>query len=248
MAKSDNDIQTILDASRAHLVRIEQHYEDAARGRNAMPNDSMLGIKNLLENLKSCLDYFTHDIRERYHPNLATAKNDKANFPFSNDAKHFAGVVKDKVCPGLDVSCPPLYQYLESLRYDNPASAWLKRMNQARNSHTHRSFLSAQERTDRRTTFLTTRGAPGALAGFAEGSSVTFNNVGIVTPEGGIERLNAQLLPDGNVVGADPRLVSVEKRTLMYYQFSGTTVPALQVLKESIDGVEAVVKAVRQYL
>ncbi len=53
---------------------------------------------------------------------------------------------------------------------------------------------------------------------------------------------------NGEVTGHNPALLSVTKRTLMYYRFSGTNVPALQLLKESVDGVERVVKAIRPYL
>jgi hypothetical protein len=243
--KRHPDIQLILDQSAKQLAEINWDYGHAYNGKE-LPGATKLDVKNILENLKSCLDYLAYEIRERYHPDPSAA-TEKVNFPFANNPSHFRSVVARMVCPDLDKSSPPIYSYLESLNYANTSSQWLKEFNHARNDHTHDGFLDAQVMTRQPMIGVATHGGRGMLASVSPRiKRVVFQNCRVTTPDGTkvIEHLE---LTDGKVSVADAN-AEVREFNRMLHTFDGTSVPAHQFLRRSLDGVKSIVAEVAKHI
>lgn len=109
-----------------------------------MRPDLQVNIKNLCENLRSVLDYVAHDIRETH----CTSADPKARFyfPIIEDNAGFDAQAK-KWYPGLEITAPALWNYIESLQPFQPGAAWLGLFNKVNNDNKH-GDLVPQTRTE----------------------------------------------------------------------------------------------------
>jgi hypothetical protein len=125
--------------------------------------DLKADIKNIFENLRSCLDYLAHDIYETHCP--AAKSPDRLYFPIrATDAEFTQAVSRDY--PGLQVTSAVVSGILESVQpYRDP---WLGRFNRMNNDNKHQDLVE-QTRTESR--HVTVSRGGGSVSW---GSGVTF--------------------------------------------------------------------------
>lgn len=109
-----------------------------------MREDLRVSIKNIFENLRSCLDYLGQDLFETQC--ASSTKPRRLYFPIRATQAEFEQAV-DHDYPGLRVNAPSVYAVIEGIQpYHDP---WLGRFNRLNNHNKHEN-LSTQTRTEAR--------------------------------------------------------------------------------------------------
>ena len=117
--KRHASINALLQKSRTSFAPLKTAY-DKSLLEKTIRDDLRIDIKNVFENLRSCLDYLAHEIFET-HCSVA-AKPKRLYFPISSSRADFEQVI-GRDYPGLEARCQPLFAYLESIQpYNSP---WL---------------------------------------------------------------------------------------------------------------------------
>jgi hypothetical protein len=143
MSNRKNSIDALLARSEEDLQRIETAYNASLRSKS-IPNGLKIDIKNLCENLRSVLDYLAHEIRDACCP--AAKTNERFYFPILSDRKQFEVQVA-KWYPDLNINCPELWNYIESIQPYNSAGSWLGNFNRLNNENKHGNLVE-QTRTE----------------------------------------------------------------------------------------------------
>ena len=105
-----------------------------ARSEATLGDSAKVLIKNTFENLRSCLDYFAHEIFESCC--IGHKKPDRLYFPIRDSQTQFQSAVQ-KGFPGLKVGAPKVYQLIESVQPYNTQDAWLDHLNKLNNQNKH---------------------------------------------------------------------------------------------------------------
>ncbi len=111
-----SDVGAILIAATQQYNTVRQDYEMALRDKSL---DLRVPVKNLMENLRSALDYMAHDIYESCCQSTRAARGqpDPKNiyFPYGQTEADFkAG--EGSSLPGLATNAPGVYQLLLSIQ------------------------------------------------------------------------------------------------------------------------------------
>jgi hypothetical protein len=112
MAKSLSDVQALLEAAEKQAEKIQALYGRALEGEQIQDQLAVL-VKNMLENLRSALDYLGHHIRKRCCPSANPKK--LFYFPLLRTKADFLRKMKDWY-PGLKENCPEIWRYLEGIQ------------------------------------------------------------------------------------------------------------------------------------
>lgn len=225
-------IAALLVKAKEQLAKIESEYNACLKQKN-IKDELKIDIKNLLENLRSVLDYLAHDIRETHCP---TAKKDaRFYFPILPDAPTFVRQV-NQWFPGLQTAKPDLWEYLESVQpYKKKDNAWFGTFNQLNNENKHQDLV---EQTRKET-----------------------NQIRVTTQNGGQVAWNPENVKFGpgvyiGGVPVDPRTQlpiahenqKIERIIWVDFLFHGLDVSAIGLLRQSFECIDQIAKAVRQHL
>jgi len=136
-------IDALLKRVAADVAAVRPAYEASLHEKNVR-DDLRVAIKNIFENLRSCVDYMAQDIFDTHCK--SSPKPDKLYFPIRKSAQDFAAVVA-KAFPGLSAASPAVYALVEGVQpYRNP---WLGQFNQLNNHNKHQDLVE-QTRTEAR--------------------------------------------------------------------------------------------------
>ena len=114
--KRAGSIQALLKKAKADFRELKVAYE-ASLAEQHVSEDLKVSIKNIFENLRSCLDYMAHDVFEAHCAN--SKKPDRLYFPIRPTATEFASAV-DQDYPGLQPNVKPVFDILEAVQGDVP--------------------------------------------------------------------------------------------------------------------------------
>ncbi|MCX6709327.1 MAG: hypothetical protein NTW67_06825 [Candidatus Woesearchaeota archaeon] len=142
-------VESLLSHAKTDLARIESEYNNALRQKNI--SDSLkIDIKNLLENLRSILDYVAHDIYEqKIKPDrIANSRPDiqKIYFPYGKIQKDFNSGL-GSFLPNLINIDNDLFLIIESIQPFKVGDNWLCDFCDITNEKKHCS-LTPQERIE----------------------------------------------------------------------------------------------------
>ncbi len=134
MQRTDS-IEALLKKARSDLEHLRNEY-NASLHEQHVRDDLKVSIKNIFENLRSCLDYLVHDIFETH---CATNKKpDRLYFPIRQSTAEFAATVL-KEYPALQNVAPKVWDVLESVQpYRDP---WLGQFNKLNNHNKHQDLV-----------------------------------------------------------------------------------------------------------
>jgi hypothetical protein len=162
--KRTASIDALLRRSRDSLAPLKAAYERSLHEKTIRA-DLRVDIKNIFENLRSCLDYLAHEMFE-VHCIVATTPP-RLYFPIRSSQTDFQQCI-NKDYPGLSSKCPPLVAYLETIQpYKAP---WLGAFNRLNNLNKHQD-LAEQVRTESKS--VTVSGGGGRVSW---GPGVTFGS------------------------------------------------------------------------
>jgi hypothetical protein len=146
--KRAHSIQALLRKASSDCTALRAAYA-ASLHEHQVNEDLKVGIKNILENLRSCLDYLAHDIFETHCS--SHKKPDRLYFPIRHTSGEFLQVIS-KDFPSLSSSAPQVVAVLESVQpYNDP---WLANFNKLNNHNKHQELVE-QTRTESKQTTVT---------------------------------------------------------------------------------------------
>lgn len=225
--KRTASIEALIRKSRETLIDLRMAYVRSLNDKT-IHEDFRVDVKNIFENLRSCLDYLAHELFETNCSGVK--KSDRLYFPIRSTAAEFAQMM-GRDYPGLEARCKPAYDYLETIQpYNDP---WLGQFNKLNNENKHQD-LSEQTRTESRTVSVT-RAGTGEVSW---GSGVTFG--------GGVSVLGVPIdqrtqLPVPN------NIVQTSITTWIDFRFSAIDHSALPFIEVSINKVEAAFNELGKY-
>ncbi len=194
----------------------------------------LIQVKNLMENLRSVLDFGAHGIYEKYCSGKKA--HSKVCFPYatlSDNEFQFQKRV-EKCIPGISMARPEAIIELKSFQhFSHPDNRWLPIFMELNNENKHQR-LTPQVRKENKELKLTSGGA--SLSMLGGGSLVVGNNSeflfgGTVIP-GGI--YNVDNPPAMHGPG------KVEIITWVSFNFSSNNQPVLPFLEQSLGGVRKI--------
>ncbi|HIE0125417.1 TPA: hypothetical protein ACXI73_000470 [Stenotrophomonas maltophilia] len=187
--------------------------------------DLKVSIKNIFENLRSCLDYLAHDVRELKCVGALSA--DRLYFPIRPSAKEFSQVVA-KDFPGLESTHPDVFGILEGAQqYHDP---WLGQFNRLNNQNKHQDLVE-QTRTESRQ--VTVSGAGGSVSW---GPGVTFG--------GGVSVMGVPIDPRTQMPVPNHKTATTVT-TWIDFRFAENGQSVLPFLETSIQHVEQLFNKLR---
>ena len=220
--KRTASIEALIKKSRESFIDLREAYEKSLHEKT-IREDLRVDIKNIFENLRSCLDYLAQELFETHC--AGHHKPDRLYFPIRSSSADFSQVV-GRDFPGLMAVCRPAYDYLESIQpYHAP---WLGQFNRLNNENKHQN-LSEQTRTESRTVSVTHPGG----GGVSWGPGVTFG--------GGVSVMGVPIDPRTQLPVPN-NLVQTTITTWVDFRFAEIDQSALHFVELSINNVEAAFK------
>ena len=238
--KRYKDVLVLIQESTKQYKEVRELYDKALRDKSL---DIRIKVKNLMENLRSILDYTAHDIYEsvcRPHRQIL-GKPDPRNiyFPYGRNENDFDSSIASSL-PDLEVLSISIYSLIKNEQPFMSSNPWICDLCSINNENKH-DRLTPQTREEIET--YTVEGNQGSV-------SVVVNNPNIrVTSQPGAVRIfgvPAQFAPEG-IKTAPSNLV--HKRTIwVSFVFEGTSINALNLLKTAVPKVEALVNSIYKEL
>ena len=226
--KRATSIEALINRSRQGAVDLRAAYEKSLHEK-VIREELRVDLKNIFENLRSCLDYIAQELFETYC--ASRPKPDRLYFPIRSSPSDFvAAVARD--FPDLLANCKPAYDYLESIQpYHAP---WLGQFNKLNNKNKHQD-LSEQARTETRAVSVT---RPGTSGGVSWGPGVRFGS--------GVSVMGVPIDPRTQLPVPNNQ-VQTTITTWIDFRFSEINESVLPFVEASINNVEAAYKFLSQH-
>jgi hypothetical protein len=141
---------------------LKRAYESSLQEKT-IREDLKVDIKNIFENLRSCLDYLAHEMVEQ----LCTSTPNRLYFPIRHTKLEFEKMMAREYS-GLEATNKSVFDFLESIQPYN--DAWLGDFNQLNNDNKHQDLVEHTRTEHRRVTVS----APGGSVSWGPG--VTFGS------------------------------------------------------------------------
>lgn len=231
----DADVKGVLEHVASDLSALEKSYWSALR-KKKLPSALRIDVKNVMENLRSCLDYMAQDINDTVvtpHRSAMGLKLVKiVYFPYGKTKADFDASVGRNL-PDLGKLKPKVLDLVESIQPYKCGGTWLYDLCSIVNSNKHDS-LSPQERAERKMYKVGLEG---------EGPAISAPAGAIKAPPGAIRIGGRPVVfdPESGVPLQTPGL-DVKITVWVDFKFESTEVSVLPLLQTARDGIEKVSK------
>ena len=219
-------IQALIDRVARDFKSLQSKYEDSLSEKR-VSEDLKIDIKNLFENLRSCLDYIAQDI---FDATIGATSPGTLYFPIRHTRPEFDRAI-NKDFPGLNASLPKVHALIEAVQPYN--RDWLGKFNQLNNRNKHQD-LEEQTRTETKRVTVSRGSGSGSVSwgpGVRFGSGVTVMGVPI-DPKTQLPRPNAE--------------VTTEIVTWVSFRFKETGDSVLPFIQISIDEVKGLFESLSE--
>lgn len=225
--KREASIQALLKKAKADFAELKPAYEASLHEKHVREDLKVL-VKNIFENLRSCLDYLAQDLFETHCANAK--KPDRLYFPIRPTSQEFRSAVT-KDFPGLDNVCAFAVAILDAAQpYNDP---WLGQFNRLNNHNKHQDLVE-QTRTETRNVTVSRGGGS-----VSWGSGVTFGSgVSVI----GVPIDPRTQLPVPNSV------VRTQVTVWVDFKFKETGQSVVPFIETSIKKVETLFTSLRPHL
>jgi hypothetical protein len=223
--KRATSIEALLRKADADFADLKNAYESSL-AQQQVREDLKVSIKNIFENLRSCLDYLAQDVFESHC--AGARKPDRLYFPIRPTLAEFQQVVA-RDFPGLEVRSKPVYGILEAAQpYHAPWLGWFNKLN----NHNKHQDLVEQTRTESRR--VTVSRAGGSVSW---GPGVTFG--------GGVSVMGVPIdprtqMPIPNTVATTDVVIWVDFR---FKEIDQSVLPFLDASLRSVNDLFAKLRA-----
>jgi hypothetical protein len=189
--------------------------------------DLKVDIKNIFENLRSCLDYFAHELFDAFCRDAR--KPERLYFPVRSAAADFAQVMA-RDFPLLEANCKDAFDIIEAIQpYRDP---WLGEFNRLNNENKHQDLV---EQTRTETQRVDVKGPSGGISWSRSG--VRFG--------GGVRVMGVPIDPRTQLPVPNNQ-VTTTITTWVDFRFREGGQSVLPFIDKSIAKVEAVYVALRK--
>jgi hypothetical protein len=231
-----NDAKALLDASEKQLAKITAEYNQSLT-KQQIGAPLLVEIKNLMENLRSALDYTAHGLFEKYGN---CAVDPKIYFPYAWLTLDLAGF-RAKNCvgskiPGLPQNRPDIVTKIESYQhFSNPKNRWLPIFMDLNNENKHQK-LTPQTRTQTKQLTIQSGGSHISLG---EGSSIQIRGGAFIQIGDSIMTGHQNITPDNpaKISGSAQQTVT----TWVSFNFTDNNEPVLPLLTQALVGTTQIV-------
>ncbi|MCK9706236.1 hypothetical protein [Pseudomonas syringae] len=218
--KKSSSITALLARAEKDFDTLTKEYQKSLHEKTVR-EDLKISIKNVFENLKSCLDYIARDL----FLSLCAPAKQKPNlyFPVRSGGIADFSATMEKEFPFLKARAPKIWEILEKVQpYHNP---WLGLFNELNNHNKHQELVE-QTRTETKRTEA--KGRNGVISW---SSGVTFSS--------GVSILGVPIDPTTQMPIPNS---SVTAKITIYvgFRFSENNEDVLDFIKRSIEGVKSI--------
>lgn len=223
-----NSIEALIKKSKKDQDALKKNYQASLKYKS-ISDELRIDIKNIFENLRSCLDYIAHDIFDTCD---TKREHEKLYFPIRQSKKEFThAIIKD--FPNLQASNPDIYNILESIQpYHND---WLGKFNRLNNNNKHQD-LEEQIRTESRQVTVSSPKKGGSVTW---GPGVTFGR--------GVSVIGVPIDPNTQMPIPNNQ-VKTEVVIWVDFRFRDNGESVLRFIDKSINSVEEIFKKLHQYI
>lgn len=225
--KRNQSIEALIRNSSKAYENLKRAYEVSLHDKN-IGDDLKVDIKNIFENLRSCLDYLANELFEAFCK--GSKKPDRLYFPILQNAPEFAQKMQ-RDYPGLKINSRSIYDILEDIQPYR--DAWLGQFNKLNNENKHQDLVEQTRNESRHVSVK----RPGG-GGVSWGPGVTFGSgVGVL----GVPIDPSTQLPVPN------NIVKTEITFWVDFKFREGGQSVLPFIKTSIDSVENLYKEIAKH-
>ncbi|MFA5032551.1 MAG: hypothetical protein WC614_05980 [bacterium] len=233
-----DDAKSLVEHASNQFSEIRSIYEQSLHEKS-IKSELSIEIKNLMENLRSALDFTAHGLFSKYGDK--TKSNLKIYFPYATENQSrldFQNQNRIERCIyGLNVSRPDIVKRIESYQhFSDPNNIWLPQFMDLCNENKHQQ-LTPQERREVKQLKLTSGGTNISLV---EGASISMDSGtqiqmgGMIIP--GDQRFDVNNPPV--TVGSGKK----EIITWVSFHFSSNNQPVIPFLEQCVNGVRKIVE------
>jgi len=231
------DAKSLVEHAEKELPTIEAEYKASLAEKTVRAN-LLIEIKNLMENLRSALDFSAHGIFDKY----GSSKKGKPSiyFPYAHPSQTLSDFQKQKridACiPGLSASRPDIVKLIEDYQhFADPSNEWLPVFMALNNENKHQQ-LTPQTRTERKELKISSGGSTisigeGASISMGPGASMSIGNMNII----GGQKIDVNNPPVTRGPG------KTEIITWVSFHFTSNNRPVMPFLKQTVEGVKKIV-------
>ena len=214
-----SSIQALISKSKKSFISLKTDY-DASLQDQTISEELKIDVKNIFENLRSCLDYIAHDIREAC---IVGSTVNRLYFPIRQSRIEFDQAI-NKDFQNLSFLHSDVYNLIEAIQPYN--DDWLGKFNKLNNNNKHQN-LEEQTKTESRYVEVSSPSGEGSVSW---GPGVSF--AGNISVMGAPIDLDTQLPINGSNVNT--------KITIWVdFKFKENGESILPFIQKSIDKVEA---------
>lgn len=237
-----DDAKNLVKHAKNQFGKIKKVYEQSLHEKSIKP-ELLIKIKNLMENLRSALDFAAHGLFNKYGDQ--TKLNPKIYFPYATEGQSKSDFQNqnriEKCIPGLSVSHPDIVKKIESYQhFSNPNNIWLPQFMDLCNENKHQQ-LTPQERKEVKQLKLTSGGTSISLG---EGASISMGS-------GAQIRMGGMIIPGGQKFDVNNPPLTIgpgtkEIITWVSFHFSSNNQPVIPFLEQCVDGISKIIEEVSE--
>ncbi|MCH7650514.1 MAG: hypothetical protein IIA63_05050 [Nitrospinae bacterium] len=211
-------IQALLNKSKKDFVRLKADY-NASLQHQLISEELKVDVKNIFENLRSCLDYMAHDIFEACIGGNAPRR---LYFPIRQSKEEFDQAIDSdfRDLPSLQCDVCDLLEGIQPYNDD-----WLGKFNKLNNNNKHQD-LEEQTKTEARHVKVTSPQSGGSVSW---GPGVTFGR--------GVSVMGARIDPTTQMPVANSQ-VKTEVTIWVDFKFKENGESVLPFIEKSISNIE----------
>lgn len=220
-------IEALIKKSRDSMASLKNDYQASLKAKE-VSEELKVDIKNILENLRSCLDYIARDVYEKF----ITGKPERLYFPIRHTTNEFQQAIS-RDYPDLDHLAPNVYAIIEQVQpYNDP---WLGKFNRLNNDNKHENLVEQTRTETRRVTVSSKRGG----GSVSWGQGVTFGS--------GVSVMGVPINPRTQM--PVPNTTTDTKVEIWVdFKFYDNNESVIPFLDKSIEKVETVCNSIQDYL
>lgn len=238
--KRHSDVLTLIQESEDQFNEVKALYDKALRDKSL---DIRIKVKNLMENLRSILDYTACDIYENicepHRRKLGKRNPCNVYFPYGRTEDDFKSSIINSL-PDLEVLSKPIFSLIKSVQPFISNNSWLCDLCSINNENKH-DRLTPQTREEIET--YTVEGNQGSV-------SVIVNspNVRVTSQPGAVEIFGvpAQFTPEG--IKTAPSNLRHKRTVWVSFVFEGTSINVLNLLNSVVPNVKALADSIYEEL
>jgi len=232
-----DDAKSLLQHAQGKLPEIRAEYETSLSKQN-IGASLLVDIKNIMENLRSALDFSAHGLFELY--GASNRNNPKIYFPYaslSQNLSEFRQNNRIEVCiPGISASRPDIVLKLESYQhFSSTNNKWLPLFMELNNENKHQQ-LTPQVKRERKQLNITSGGAGISLG----------QGAGISLGQGASIQIGGMTIPGGQTISTDnpAKTIGPGQQTIITwvsFHFASNNEPVVPFLENALSGVRNIV-------